>query len=424
MKLNSFLISRLALVVTLLTVFSHSVRADVYDHSGNNGTLTDSMWFDQTTGIYGVNPGPGDDAYFYGSTITASGGSVHLLSGGTFSLSGMFTAVNAGSMTLSGSGTLNIQAIVTDANGYGPILYVDGAHLIAQNGNGVTDVTSGGTVTDATCSGTDGCGFYSGKSLLTITGLGGPGRAIFADASKLTANAGLTDFTLQLMSGSTATVSAITNSLATIDGAGSLLTVAGDFSLNSQSMIISNGGVAVVNGNLSQVAGAPLTVMGSGSSLTVGKDLSQNTASDADIRITAGASVTVQGDLPQIRGQVSVDGAKTTLIVDQDFPVAAGFVDITAGATLTVNGSLVLDGGTTVDGFDISGGGTWDGAGTTISASQAMFVGNKSSAGFYLGMSGKAAVKSGNVTIGATAGSMGSVNMSDLGTIWRCNPAA
>ncbi|HEY1583013.1 MAG TPA: putative Ig domain-containing protein [Chthoniobacterales bacterium] len=417
MKLDP-LISRLALVLTVFAVIPTVVRADVYDHSGTNGTLTDGMWFDQTTGMHGGNPGPGDDAYFYAATISASGGSVHLLSGGTLSLTGMLTAVDAGSMTLSGSGTLNLQAVVTDANGFGPILLVDAAHLVAQNGDGVADVTSGGTVTDVTCSGTNGCGFYSGKSTLAITGLGGPDHAVFSGASKLTANAGLTGFTLQLLSASTATVSAITNSQATVDGAGSLLTVAGDFSLNTQSMTISNGGVAVVNGNLSQVAGAPLSIMGSGSSLTVGKDLSQNTTSDTDISITTGASVTVQGDLPQARGQVTVDGAKSALTVDQDFPVAAGFVDLSAGATLTVNGSLVLDGGTTVDGFPISGGGTWDGAGTTIT-SQVMFVGNKSSAGFSLGMSGKAAVKSGNVTIGAAAGSIGSVNMSDIGTIWE-----
>ena len=377
------------------------------------------MWFDQTTGMHGLNPGPVTMPTSTRQRLRRAAGSVHLLSGGTFSLSGMFTAVDAGSMTLSGSGTLNIQAVVTDANGFGPLLLVDAAHLIAQNGDGVADVTSGGTVTDATCSGTNGCGFYSGKSSLTITGLGGPDHAIFAGASKLTANAGLTGFTLQLMSGSTATVSAITNSQATIDGAGSLLTVAGDFSLNGQSMIVSNGGDAVVNGKLSQVEGAPLSIMGSGSSLTVGKDLAQNTGSDTDINISTGASVTVQGNLPQVRGQVSVDGAKSSLTVDQDFPVAAGFVDVTASATLTVNGSLVLDGGTSIDGFPISGGGTWDGAGTTINTSQAMFVGNKSSAGFYLGISGKAAVKSGNVTIGAIAGSLGSVNMSDLGTIWE-----
>ncbi len=418
MKPNLFHISRRTLAVAVFAVFSSVVYADVYDHSGKNGTLTDGLWFDQTTGMHG-NPGAGDDAYFYGSTISATGGAVHLLSGGLLSLTGMLTAVDTGTMTLSGSGTLNIQAVVTDVNGYGPLLAVDGAHVIAQNGDGITNVTSGGTVTDAVCSGSNGCGFYSGKSSLTITGLGGPDHAVFADASKLTANAGLTGFTLQLMSGSTATVSAITNSQATIDGAGSLLTVAGDFSLNTQSMNITNGGVAVINGNLSQVAGAPLSISGTGSSLTVGGNLSQNTTSDTDIRITAGASVTAQGDLPQVRGQVSVDGANSTLTVDQDFPVAAGAVNLTAGATLTVNGSLVLDGGTSFDGFPISGNGYWDGTGTLVSTSQPMFVGNKSSAGFNLVMSGKAAVKSGNITIGAASGSKGSVNMSDLGTIWE-----
>src|ERR1700742_4665400 len=174
MKSNSFVISRLVLGLAVFTVFSNLVHADVYDHSGSNGTITDGTWFDQTTGMHGGNPGPGDEAYFYAATITAGSGSVHLLSGGTFSLSGMFTAVDAGSMTLSGSGSLNIQAVVTDANGFGPVLLVVAAHLIAKNGDGVADVTSGGTVTDATCSGTNGRGFYSGKSSLTITGLGGP----------------------------------------------------------------------------------------------------------------------------------------------------------------------------------------------------------------------------------------------------------
>ncbi len=418
MKSNLFFISRRTLAITVFAAISTVAQADVYDHSGTNGTLTDGLWFDQTTSMHG-NPGPTDDAYFYGATISASGGAVHLLSGGTLSVTGTVTAVDAGSVVLTGSGTLNIQAVVTDGNGFGPILDVDAAHVITQNGDGVGNVTSAGTVTDATCSGTNGCGFYSGKSALTITGLGGPDHAIFSGASKLTANGGLTGFTLQLLSGSTATVSAITNSEATIDGAGSLLTVAGDFSLNTQSMTISNGGGAVISGNLSQVEGAALSVTGTASSLSVGKDLSQNTGSDTDIYIAAGAAVTVQGDLAQVRGQVTVDGAKSSLTVDQDFTDAAGFADVTGAATLTVNGSLVLDGGTTIDGFPISGGGNWDGAGTTINTSEPMFVGNKSSAGFFLNISGKAAVKSGNVTIAAAADSMGSVDMTDLGTIWE-----
>jgi hypothetical protein len=140
MKSTSVLISRLVLGLAIFTVFSNLVHADVYDHSGSNGTITDSMWFDQTTGMHGVNPGPGDDAYFYAATITAGGGSVHLLSGGTFSLSGMFTAVDAGSTTLSGRGTLNIQAVVTDANGFGPLLMVDAAHVVAQNGDGTAPI--------------------------------------------------------------------------------------------------------------------------------------------------------------------------------------------------------------------------------------------------------------------------------------------
>lgn len=31
-------------------------HADVYDHSGNNGSFTDSMLFDQTTGMHGGKP--------------------------------------------------------------------------------------------------------------------------------------------------------------------------------------------------------------------------------------------------------------------------------------------------------------------------------------------------------------------------------
>ena len=58
--------------------------ADVYDHSGRAGDLHDGKWLNHTKSppggpnIYG-NPGSGDDAYFYGSTITASGGNVHLV---------------------------------------------------------------------------------------------------------------------------------------------------------------------------------------------------------------------------------------------------------------------------------------------------------------------------------------------------------
>ena len=91
MKLKSFPFARLTVAATVFAVFVNVVYADVYDHSGKNGTLTDGMWFDQTTGMHGVNPGPGDDAYFYGSTITASRGTVHLISGVNFTLSGMLT---------------------------------------------------------------------------------------------------------------------------------------------------------------------------------------------------------------------------------------------------------------------------------------------------------------------------------------------
>ena len=134
---------------------------------------------------------PGDDAYFYGATITASGGSVHLSVGGNLSLSGALTAVNAGELnSLSGSGTLTIQAVVMDAAGYEGVMVV-GGHLVATNGANVDGASNGGTVKDTICNGP--CGGFSTGSSLTITGLGGPGGAAFLGASKLR-RVGLADF--------------------------------------------------------------------------------------------------------------------------------------------------------------------------------------------------------------------------------------
>jgi hypothetical protein len=109
-------------IVPFLLLSISPLLADVFDHSGTAGDFQDGHWFNQTAtppggpNIYG-NPGPADDAYFYASTISASGGSVHLLSGDHLSLSGTLTAVNVGIVgALSGTGTLDVQALVTDVN--------------------------------------------------------------------------------------------------------------------------------------------------------------------------------------------------------------------------------------------------------------------------------------------------------------------
>lgn len=413
------------LVVSLTFALASALLADVYDHSGRAGDFQDGKWLNKTTSppggpnVFG-NPGAGDDAYFYAADITASGGSVRLLTGGNLNLSGMLNAVNVGILqSLSGAGTLNLQAIVTDPNGFGPLINIAGGHLKAQNGDGVATVSAGGTVVDGTCSGTNGCGFFDGGSSLTITGLGGPDGAAFANASTLTANGGLKDFRLQISSGSTAQVSTITNSLATVAGTGSRLTVAGDFSLNPQSLNISNGGAVTVNGNLTQVAGGPLFVTDTGSTLTVGQDLLHNTSSGTDIRIYRGGAVRVQGNLREIRGQVQLDGSGSALTVFKDFSVMAGFVDLSAGATLTVNGDLSLDGGTDrATGRPIGGGGHWQGANTTISTSQAIFVGDKTGS-FSLAIDKGVTMRTGSALIGSNAGSNGTVNLSDAGTLWE-----
>ena len=59
--------------------------------------------------------------------------------------------------------------------------------------------------------------------------------------------------------------------------------------------------------------------------------------------------------------------------VDQDIIDLGGYLDITNGATLTVNGNLVLDGGFDADNNAIGGGGSWNGTGTTINTSEAIF---------------------------------------------------
>jgi T5SS/PEP-CTERM-associated repeat protein len=411
----------LKLTAILTLAMAGVMLADVYDHSGTNGDFTDGKWLNQTTSppggpnIYG-NPGAGDDAYFYGATITASGGGVHLLSGDNLSLSGTLTAVNVGIINaLSGAGTLDVQAIVTDTNGFGPVVSIEGGHLKAQNGDGVAGVTAGGTVTDATCSGTNGCGGYDGGSSLTITGLGGPGQAGFFNASTLTASGGLQDFGLNFQSGSTGNVSTINRGSATVNGAGSNLTVTGDFLLNSSSLTASSGGVVTVNGNLTQPTGASVSATGSGSTLTVGQDFSLTGGS---IQIDTGGAVRV-GTLTQNRGSDSLAGGNSTLTVDQDFSLMAGFLDISAGGTLTVNGQLVLDGGKDLDGNTIGGGGHWQGMGTTINSNGRMFLGNNSSGGFSIAVDNGATVRTGEVQIGSNTGSVGQVDLSGAGTVWE-----
>ncbi len=407
----------LRLIAFLTLAMAGVMRADVYDHSGHNGTFTDGMWLLQGSNpqVHG-NPGPGDKAIFYGSTITASGGSVDLLSGGSLSLSGDLTAVNAGVLnSLSGSGTLNIQAIVLDDAGFTGVTVV-GGHLKAQNGDGVGNVTAGGTVVDQTCSGSNGCGSFDGGSSLTISGTGGPGeRAIFSNASTFTAHAGLTSFTLQLASGSTAQVSTMTDALIRIDGAGSILTASGDCSLNSQSMNISHGGAATFNGNLTQSTVGPVHVDDSGTSLKVGKNFSMT---GGGLQITSGGKVRT-GSLTQTRGSDSFDGANSTLTVDQEVTLDAAFFDISGGAAVTVNGQFVLDGGKDVDGNDIGGGGHWQGMGTMMTSNGAMFIGDKSSGGFSLAVDNSATARTGEVEIGSNPSSVGQVGVSGAGTLWE-----
>ena len=406
--------ARLLLVAVAFFAVAAVAPGDVFDHSGTNGTLTDGLWLNQTKSppnVYG-SPGPADDAYFYGATITASGGSVHLLSGGNLSLSGALTAVNAGELnSLSGSGTLTIQAVVMDAAGYEGVMVV-GGHLVATNGANVDGASNGGTVKDTICNGP--CGGYDTGSSLTITGLGGPGGAAFSGASKLTANGGLTGFSLGMHTGSTGTVSTMTNSSAAIDGSGTLLTVTGAVSLNSQALTVGTGAVVNVNGNLTEAQGAPVYVSGTNSSLTVGGDMTVAGAPS----VSDGGALTVQGDLIQHLGDISLDGGKSSITVQQQCSLMAAFLDISNKASLTVNGQLILDGGKDFDGNDVGGGGGWTGA-STINTSDSMFVGNISPGGFSLGISGATVLKTGNALIGAEAGAIGTVFMSDIGTLWE-----
>ena len=97
----------------------------------------------------------------------------------------------------------------------------------------------------------------------------------------------------------------------------------------------------------------------------------------------------------------------------------AGFLDISASATLTVNGDLVLDGGKDQDGDIIGGGGHWQGTGTTISSNGRMFLGNNSPGGFSIAVDNSATVRTGEVQIGSNPGSVGQINLLDAGTVWE-----
>ena len=292
---------------------------------------------------------------------------------------------------------------MTDQFGFTGVT-ITGGHLKAQNGKDVGSVTAGGTVVDATCTGQ--CGLYDGGSSLTITGLGSSGQANFYNASTLTASGGLQDFLLNFQSGSTGNVSSINSGTATVSGAGSALMVTGDFSLSSQSVTASAGGVVTVNGTLTQNSGAPVFVSGSGSALTIGQFSSMN---GGDLDISTGGAVTVQGTLTRDRGQVSLDGSNSTLTVFQDFSLMAGFLDISAGGALSVNGQLTLDG---------NGGGHWQGANTTIKSNGVMFFGSTTGS-FSLAIDNGATVETASVLIGRQQGSSGNVNLSGAGTLWH-----
>ncbi len=273
-----------------------------------------------------------------------------------------------------------------------------------------------------------------------IRGNPGGGDAAAFGIRNLTASAG----SVMTLSGSapltvTGMVTAQNCGIATLKGAGTLNATKGGAQhivgghLNTQDpgagvAFDASAGGSVIAATFNGVSftgsdGSSLTVTGlagpSRATLSTGSSLTANAgAQDLNLTLQSGSTGRVSNFHNGRSVSVTIDGGGSALTVDQQFGITAGFLDITNGGALTVNGQLSLDGGKDVGGNDIGGGGHWQG-GAMISTSETMFVGITEPGGFSLGIDSGTVVRSGKVEIGSEAGSRGTVSISDPNTLWK-----
>jgi T5SS/PEP-CTERM-associated repeat protein len=201
----------------------------------------------------------------------------------------------------------------------------------------------------------------------------------------------------------------------TLSGGGTLTAQTGSANVNGGHLMIQNytaSSVIIISNSGSIVAGtipdSSSAVVSSGGSLTI-----NSTVNDVNLTLESGATFRAPNVNNGQSVSVTIDGGGSALTVDQQFGVEAGFLDISNGGALTVNGQLSLDGGN-----GGGGGGHWQGANTTIISNGAMFLGSTTGS-FSLGIDNGATVETASVTIGRQQGSTGNVNLSGAGTLWH-----
>jgi T5SS/PEP-CTERM-associated repeat protein len=172
-------------------------------------------------------------------------------------------------------------------------------------------------------------------------------------------------------------------------------------------------GIQIMNGGSETASTLPSGTQAyaaSGGSLIV-----NSTASNLNLTLESGGTTRANGINNGQSVTISIDGPGSSLAVDQNLLVTAGFLDITDGGNLTVSGQTTLNGS-----GGIGGGGHWTGAGTTVSTSETMFIGYTApEPGFSLSVGSGAVVDSGTTQIGSQAGGYGMVTLSGAGTLWE-----
>ena len=273
------------------------------------------------------------------------------------------TTVNAGTLQISGAGTLGNIGGATTINGGALDL---GGTTQTQNG-GLT--LTGGTLQNGTLSSSGTFDMQAGSVSAALAGTGGvskttAGTATFSGANTYTGNTSITNGTLALTGAGT--LGAITNAV-TVNGATAILNLGGTTQTQNGGVSLQAGGT-LQNGTLSSTAtfdmqsgtvSAVLAGTGGMSKTTAGTaTFSGTNIYTGNTSIAAGTlALTGAGTLGAITNAVTVNGA--TAILDL------------GGTTQTQNGGVSLQAGGTIQNGTLSSTATFDMQSGTVSAALA-----------------------------------------------------
>ncbi|MEM7541638.1 MAG: hypothetical protein AAF384_08630 [Pseudomonadota bacterium] len=390
-----------------------------------------------------------------GSNVTA--GSADLSNGGTFNLDQGFFTVQGGTLTTDSSG-LSVDggdAVLTLDNA----AYSTGGSIqIGASDTGTFNILNGATVNSATGSiGGSGGGIPVG--VVTIDGTGSRWDADSlivgsqADGTVNVTDGGVLDLTsLAIIGNASGSVGQVS-----VDGAGSLFQASG-FSGNIRigssgvgTLDVTNGAAVVATQDVSLglfgTGNGTATIDGAGSSLTVEDDLIVGDSGDGVLNVQNGATTVVQlGDLivndsgggAASSGMLNVQGGASVDVQTGDAIIGSsvsddGFVNVDgAGSTLTINDQLIVDGDSlvsitnggsvnadsaTVDGTMSNPTITVNGAGSTLAITNGFTLGSADIGNLNVQNGGSAA--SGMTTLGSDAGATGNATVSGVGSSWN-----